>query len=326
MTHLSPTADATAARSGGAALASARSDIATADRLDRTIWLAIAAVALVVVASTMFGHFIIAWRTLLLPGAACIALLGGAWFYRHRRPDHRLASALGGTAQIAAFAAVGAPLSYIAASFNTPARDGMLDALDRALGFDWMGLLHWMNAHPALHTVFTIAYMSFTVQATTTVVALALTGRTIHLRIFILTFIATAVVTIAVSALLPAQGVWGHYGLTSVDYPAIIPATREIHLPIFHGLRDGTFRALTAAGSEGIITFPSLHAALGLIFIFALWPVPVLRWIGLGVNVLMIIATPVDGGHYFSDVIAGLPIALLCWLAVEKFARRAPQS
>lgn len=325
MTHLSPTADAQTTRPGAATLASARSDIATADRLDRAIWLAIAVVTLVVLSATVFGHFTIAWRTLLMPGAACVALLGGAWFYRHRRPDQRLASALGGTAQIAAFAAVGAPLSYMAASFNARMRDDMFDAVDRALGFDWLGLLHWMNAHPALHTVFSVAYLSFTVQATTTVVALALTGRTIHLRIFLLTFVATAVVTIAVSALLPAQGVWGYYGLTSADYPAIIPATREIHLPIFHGLRDGTFRALTAAGSEGIITFPSLHAALGLIFILALWPVPVLRWIGAGVNILMIIATPVDGGHYFSDVIAGLPIALLCWLAAERFARRAPQ-
>jgi membrane-associated phospholipid phosphatase len=34
----------------------------------------------------------------------------------------------------------------------------------------------------------------------------------------------------------------------------------------------------------------------------------------------MIAATPVDGGHYFSDVIAGLVIAAACWIAVARFA------
>jgi membrane-associated phospholipid phosphatase len=77
-------------------------------------------------------------------------------------------------------------------------------------------------------------------------------------------------------------------------------------------LRDGTFFTLVATGSEGIVTFPSLHAAMGLIFIFALWPVPVVRWFGLGVNVLTIGATPIDGGHYLIDVAAGLMLAFIC--------------
>ena len=39
--------------------------------------------------------------------------------------------------------------------------------------------------------------------------------------------------------------------------------------PVFLGLRDGTVRMLAAAGAEGIITFPSLHAALAVILIAA---------------------------------------------------------
>ena len=49
--------------------------------------------------------------------------------------------------------------------------------------------------------------------------------------------------------------------------------------PVFYGLRDGTFRFLVAVGAEGIITFPSLHAALAVIVIAAIWPVAVLRWV-----------------------------------------------
>jgi membrane-associated phospholipid phosphatase len=76
--------------------------------------------------------------------------------------------------------------------------------------------------------------------------------------------------------------------------------------------------------SEGIITFPSFHAALGIIFIAGLWPIPVLRWIGLIVNVLMIAATPVEGGHYFIDVLAGVVIALLCQLAARRIVQAVP--
>ena len=102
-----------------------------------------------------------------------------------------------------------------------------------------------------------------------------------------------------------------------------MPATRELHLPIFHGLRDGSFRALTGLASEGIITFPSFHAALAVIFIVALWPMPVLRWFGVVVNVLMLAATPIDGGHYFIDMVAGIVIAVLCIMAARAMAIRA---
>jgi membrane-associated phospholipid phosphatase len=201
-------------------------------------------------------------------------------------------------------------------------RDDIFDALDRALGFDWMGLLHWMNAHPVAHAILNAAYMSFQPQATITVLTLAFTGRVIRLRVFLLAFLMTALITIAMSAALPAEGVWSHYGLRA-DAASILPVSYT-SWPVFHGLRDGTMQTLMAAGSEGIITFPSLHAALGLIFVLAVWPVPLLRWVSLTVNALMIAGTPIDGSHYLVDVIAGLAIAALCWLAAERFARRAP--
>jgi membrane-associated phospholipid phosphatase len=93
--------------------------------------------------------------------------------------------------------------------------------------------------------------------------------------------------------------------------------TRDQPLAVFFGLRDGTYRQLVGTGSEGVISFPSLHAALGLLFIFALWPVKYIRWVALVVNLLLIFATPVEGSHYFTDVFAGLAIVALSWLVVS---------
>jgi membrane-associated phospholipid phosphatase len=283
-------------------------------QIDTLIWAIIAAVALVVGAAGTIGPFHIDLPSYLRVATACALIMAIAGFYSRFRPDPKLASALTCTAQLAAFAATGAPLSYIAASAGLPLWDNNLVAWDRNLGFDWMAWLAAMNAHPNLHLAFRFAYLSFTLQAIITILALAFANHLARLRSFILGFMLAALVTIAISALMPAQGVWGQLHLATNNYPNIDPATQSTHLAVFHGLRDGSFRTLMALGSEGIIAFPSLHAALGLLFMVAIWPVPYLRWIMIVLNFLMIAATPIDGGHYFSDVIAGLAITVLCWL------------
>jgi membrane-associated phospholipid phosphatase len=124
-------------------------------------------------------------------------------------------------------------------------------------------------------------------------------------------------IAIGISTVMPAQGVWDYLHLSALESPAIVPITRDLPLPVFFGLRDGTFRHLVAEGAEGIISFPSLHAGLGLLFAFALWPIGYIGWISLLLNLMMIAATPVDGSHYFSDVLAGLTIAALSWISVR---------
>jgi membrane-associated phospholipid phosphatase len=288
-------------------------------RLDRWIWLLTAAVAALVFLSPLVSTFQVGWRTFAAPAAVASLLALAALFYTHRRVDRRLSSALGCTAQLIAFAAVAAPLSYLAAAMAFPLQDALFDAADRALGFDWMGLLAWMNARPSLFTILHLAYASFLLQATLTVLCLGFCDQALRLRVFMLAFVFTTLITIAVSGVLPAYGVWMHHGLHA-EAGAILPSSHT-SWAAFDALRAGTSRLLVAAGSEGIITFPSLHAALGLIFLLALWRVPVLRWVGVVVNVLMIAATPIDGSHYFVDVIAGVAIALICWSAAWAVAR-----
>jgi PAP2 superfamily len=291
-------------------------------RMDRLIWTMIAAVAAIMLVAPAVSDFRILWHAFIAPALACAILVAAGWFYRHRRTDPRLASALTSTAQVVAFAAVGAPLSYIAASATFPLQDHALDVIDRALGLDWKALLAWMNASPRAHAVLGPIYASLTLQMTTVVLCLAFSGRLMWLRVYTLAFFFAALISIAVSMVLPAAGAWPHYGLTAADSPNILP-TASTSWPVFYGLRDGTFRTLVAVGSEGIITFPSLHAALAVIVVAALWPVPILRWVFLALNVVMLIATPIDGSHYFVDVLAGVALAVLCLAAARAIAARA---
>jgi PAP2 superfamily len=295
-------------------------DAAGLRQLDGIIWAMIGAVACLVLASTALSDAHMAWRSFLVPGATTAALAAGQWFYQTSRPDPRLAGALGSTAQIVAFAAVGAPLSYIAASFNFPLYDRWLDAADQALGLDWFGLLAWMDSHAAIRPLFRAIYLSLMPQTLVVILVLALAGRVTALRIFVLAFVFAALVTIAISALLPAEGIWLLHGLKSAD-AATLPVSHT-SWPVFLGLRDGTVRMLAGFGAEGIITFPSLHAALAVILIAAFWPISALRWPIAAINSLMLVATPIDGSHYFIDVLAGIAVAALCLTAARALGTR----
>jgi membrane-associated phospholipid phosphatase len=291
----------------------------TLRRLDRLIWAAIAAVAAIVLAAPFLSGFSIKWSTFVSPLLASAVLTLVAWFYRRWRPDERLASGAENTAQLIAFAAVAAPLSYLAASADWPLQDQMLDVVDRTLRLDWRGLLNWMNGEPKIYAVLHPIYLSLTLQMTAAALGLAFTGRLLRLRLYLLAFILAALVTIAISAVLPAAGAWPYYSLTAADSPHVTPVVSN-SWPVFYGLRDGSFRTLVAIGSEGIISFPSLHAALAVILVFALWPVPILGWLVFALNLVMLAATPIDGSHYFSDVLAGVAVAVFSFAAARRIS------
>jgi membrane-associated phospholipid phosphatase len=292
-------------------------------RLDRLIWAVVAVVAAMVLAAPFVSNFYIDWATFAPPAASCVALLGGAWFYRDLRRDPKLASGLECTAQVIAFAAVGAPLSYLAAAIGgaLPLTDPVFDAIDRAMGFDWMAMLGWMNEASAIFNTLRLIYGSLLPQMALAVLCLAFTGRLLWLRVYTLAFLIAALVTIGISAVLPAAGAWLHYELTPAD-ARVVPVVSTVW-PVFTGLRDGSVRALVALGAEGVITFPSLHAALAVIMIAALWPIRILRWVVLALNLTMLVATPIDGAHYLIDVIAGIAIAALSLVTAWVTVRRA---
>lgn len=299
-------------------------DVAAIRRLDHLIWTLIAAVAAIVLAAPFVSGFYIAWPSFGAPIVACSLLMAAAWFYGNWRRELRLASGLQCTAQVVAFAAVGAPLSYLAAGVSAafPLRDRIFDIADRMLGFDWVALLGWMNEMPATFGVLRLVYGSLTLQMALAALCLAFAGHLLRLRTYTLAFLLATLTTIAISAILPAAGVWLHYGLTEADSPNLVPVVSDVW-PVFTGLRDGSVRALVATGAQGVITFPSLHAALAVMMVVALWPVPFVRWIVLALNLAMLAATPIDGSHYLVDIIAGVAVAAISFAAAKVIVRRA---
>jgi hypothetical protein len=284
----------------------------------------IGGIGMAVMGFAVFGSFELNVRSFLVPAISTALLAGGGWFYRSVRNEPRLGAVLSSTAHIIGFAAVAAPLSYIAATAGFPLQDATMQAWDRHLGIDWLQMLDFVSSRPRLQHVLFFAYSSFALQTITTVLALGLAGQFTRLRTFITAFFATTLVTIAISAILPAVGPWLFLDIQPMTAHGFVPASAT-SWPVFVGLRDGALHRVDGLNSEGIITFPSLHAALGVLFPAALWRVKAVRWIALGLNGLMLIATPAYGSHYVVDIIAGIAIAATCWVLAARILGEFPE-
>ena len=267
----------------------------------------------------------LAWRPVAIDPAsatslivACASLGGAAWFYRAVRPRENFAVMCVALAQMLLFSAVGIVLSYLLARGGGPLWDARLAAWDRAIGFDWLAYVRAIDSSAALTGAFRIAYASLIPQIIVLVLALGFAGRLAQLRTVMLGAILCGAVTILLSPLFPAVSNFVHLGLTASDFRHVDPFAGYIHLADLNALRDGSYTELNLTKMQGIITFPSYHAGLSAVTLWGFWSTRQawIRWPGMALAAATIAATPVDGGHYLVDVIAGCAIAAAAvWMA-----------
>ena len=200
--------------------------------------------------------------------------------------------------------------SFALASLATPYIDQHLIAADRLLGFDWLTHARFVHERPWLRSVLAYAYGTLSWQFPAALCVLAVFGAHRHLQVFLLAWILTLVLILPISGALPAKAAFGHYGLSPIsDYPIsrAVPGAFDL----IEALRAGDKRQLLSYDFDGIVTFPSFHAAAGLLLAWGFWAVPWLRWPMLLLNLVMIASTPAIGAHYLVDVIAGQLLAML---------------
>ncbi|MET0250202.1 MAG: phosphatase PAP2 family protein [Sphingobium sp.] len=279
---------------------------------DDVAWMVLATTLSITLLLQVQDPFTIALPSLIKPAAACLVLGGLGWFYSHRRPASDIAAMLNGLLLMTLFSAVGAMLSYMLAARGGAFWDAQFASWDATLNLDWRRWLALVDRHPWASVSLNIAYRTLIPQMVLLILTLGLCRRQKALRIAILAAMIAGLTIILLSSWMPALGAYVHYGVVSGDHPGLSPAAALVHMPNVAGLREGTMRLLSLDRLEGIITFPSYHGALAVIFCwgFAQAPIPAIRVAGMSVSMLTLIATPIDGGHYFSDVVADALVAL----------------
>lgn len=243
--------------------------------------------------------------------------------YTYRRFDPRVSALCDTLALLAIFIQLAGMASYLAAIFGAGADfwDDRLLATDRGLGFDWLAYLKLMAAHPAWARILNLAYVSILWQALVLVAVLGFTGRYRRLQTFTLAFQIGSLACIASSALMPALGAYAYLGISMAkDHPGIVLATMDTYVATLMQLRGATPHLSTGV-IEGIVTFPSMHMTLAVLFAWGFWGVPWLRWGALALNGLMVFSIPLSGSHYLVDIAGGALVAVVA-LAVARWGAR----
>ena len=78
---------------------------------------------------------------------------------------------------------------------------------------------------------------------------------------------------------------------------------------LFDSLRSGHHPVIYEMG--GIITFPSYHAVWAVFFMWAFYPIKLFRVPAILLSLLILAATPIQGAHYFVDLIGGALVAAI---------------
>jgi hypothetical protein len=209
----------------------------------------------------------------------------------------------------AATAAFGV-LSYLCCTAAYPLVDDELLRLDRAMGFDRQQVFGLLQEHPAVLNVLKAAYDSLVYQCLYFTVLFGLLRRKAELReMFWIVFFAGLLTSVG-SMFFPALAAYETIDLKSLGE----------YLPDIKHLRSGANLHFAFGDLTGIVTFPSFHTTMALVYAYGFRRTGPIGYLMIAINLTMLPAIPYFGGHYLVDMIAGAGVAVAAIL----LARRLP--
>lgn len=212
--------------------------------------------------------------------------------------------------------------AYAMQRFAFPLQDQNLANADLALGLNWLDYALWVDRHALVQKLFHSAYNTISIQTALPIFVLAFTHRIGELRIYLLTFAIALMVTIVISAIMPAAG-----PIASVDGAAfnILRFTGATPLDQLTRLREaGPLIQNDFPG--GIATFPSFHATIAILTPLTLRRFRLLFAILLLLDVAMLGGTVTEGAHYFVDILAGCFMAFFAYALAKRIIKLEDRS
>jgi hypothetical protein len=295
-------------------------------RLQLILFVLVAVVAGIDVVWALAGHFDVDGRAYAGLAALAAALAGGAAYYSHIRKDERLAAMLSATAFLIAMSASFSVLNYLLLTVAGARIDATLAAADRALGVDWPALMALVAHYPRTNIVLQLVYVSVLPQIAVLVLAHGFFGTPERIYKLCLSVAAGAAVAMTVWTVAPSFGAFSVYDLAPgvASHLALSLDGHYAH-ELVGLLADGPGR-ISPSAAKGLIGFPSYHATLALLVVWYARPLPVVRWLALGINTIVLVATPIQGGHHVVDVLAGFAVAALAIRFADVTARYAARA
>jgi membrane-associated phospholipid phosphatase len=203
-------------------------------------------------------------------------------------------------------------IQYPAARHGGALVDPTLARIDHALGFDWSAHFAAVQNHPYLMGLAAHAYSSYAIL-TPILVLLVGVYNFRRLQECLLANIVGASLCAVFSILFPAVDAAGFF-LPESEWPSYVNQ--------FLLARAGEISFLRYDDLLGIEQFPSYHATMAVLYIFAFMGLP--RWLAAPFMLLgcaMIYSAIPIGGHHLADVIFGSVIGVAGILLVKTATR-----
>lgn len=257
------------------------------------------------------GHFRIDAQAYVLLALMAAGLVAGSAWYGRRRQEAGISAVLAVAAFVTVFPAATSLLSYLLVTIAGPRIDMPLAAVDRMLGFDWPAVMGWAADHPRINALLGYAYLSTLPQTVLLLLLLGWRRDLANLYGMALAAAYGALLTLAVWTSFPSFGAFSVFTL---------PPAVASHLGLVLGfdyarglvdlLNNGP-GFISPREIRGIVGFPSYHTLQALTLAWYARQLPVWRWCALGLNAIVLVAVPIQGGHHLMDMLGGLGVTVM---------------
>lgn len=215
------------------------------------------------------------------------------------------------------YASLLALIGYMQFPLSRPLIDPVLLSLDARLGYDWAAGVAWLAEHPRVSRVLSIVYLSALPQLAVLLIVLGAQGRVVALHRLLLTGMLAGMGMIACWSVFPSFGPSAFVELDpEVAVRSGVLVTNAYGAQLLALAEQGIGR-IEKHQLLGTVAFPSFHILMAVLAwyfargTFLAWPYAV-------INLAMIPATALHGGHHLVDLIGGA----LLFVAALALARR----
>lgn len=291
--------------------------------LNRILLAAGLAISLLDAAWIAAGHFRIDAHNYALLFFVMLPLLGTAWYYGAVRREEAIATTLAGTGFLIVFPAGCSLLSYLLMTIAGPRIDTMLAGIDHAMGFSWPVLMGWAAQHKILNTLLAWVYVSVMPQTVFLLLLLGWKNRCAAIYGLCLALAGGAVITLALWTMFPSFGAFSIFILprdiaSRLGLVVGFDYARDLVAMLRHG--PGF---ISPTELRGVVGFPSYHTVQALVLIWYARHLKGLRWAALTLNIAVLAATPIQGGHHLIDLAGGGVVALCAIALADRVVRWA---
>jgi len=238
-------------------------------------------------------------------------------FYRLIRRDARISETLILTAGFILFTLVGSVFNYMLLPIYFPRIDDFWVNVDRLLAYHWPNLVLYFSERPGLSALLKIVYFTSLPQLVVVVLLLGFTGQSRRLAHFLITGMIGALICIGIWAIFPTFGTSVVWNMPEdIVKRAGLAVDKSYAAELIRLSKEGV-GYLSPANVLGLIGFPSFHTVMAAMSVVFTWRIVWLRLPVLALNMLMVPALLLHGGHHLSDFLGGLAVFAVACLAAD---------